>query len=251
MGWAADINKGLNEKRFKLYTQPIVPLTNLDDRKHCEVLIRYQDEDDTIIRPGEFLGPAERFNLVEKIDRWVISEVMRWLSEHKSSKGDVLFSINLSGRSLGSPSFHNYVEQLLLTENIDASCLCFEITETAAIKDVDKSVKFIEMVKSHGGKFSLDDFGSGLSSFNYLKQFPVDYLKIDGAFIKDILVDAQSYAFVRSITEVGHCLGMKVIAEYVNSRMMLHMLREARVDYLQGYSIGMPEPIENLDKDPA
>ncbi len=247
MGWASGINKGFSEQRFKLYAQPIVPLKQQEKRKHYEILIRYQDEDDTIIRPGEFLVPAERFNLIEKIDRWVVSEVIRWLAANPQLDGKIQFSINLSGRSIGSTSFHRFLVQLLEHESVDVTSLCFEITETAAVKDVEKSIEFIRIVKQLGAKFSLDDFGSGLSSFTYLKQFPVDYLKIDGVFIKDILHDAQSYDFVRSITEVGHCLGMKVIAEFVESKNMFHTLREAKVDYLQGYTIGKPAPIELLE----
>ncbi len=247
MGWASGINKGFSEHRFKLYAQPIVPLNQREQKKHYEILIRYQDEDDTIIRPNEFLAPAERFNLIEKIDRWVVTEVIHWMVKHPEVSKDLFFSINLSGRSIGSLSFHRFLEQLLQTELVDPRRLCFEITETAAVKDVEKSIEFIRIIKKLGAKFSLDDFGSGLSSFTYLKQFPVDYLKIDGVFIKDILHDAQSYDFVRSITEVGHCLGMKVIAEFVESRNMFHMLREAKVDYLQGYTIGEPEPIELID----
>ncbi len=247
MGWASGINKGFSENRFKLYAQPIVPLKQKEARKHYEVLIRYQNEDDTVIRPGEFLIPAERFNLIEKIDRWVVSEVIRWLAANPQLEGKIQLSINLSGRSIGSSSFHRFLVHLLETEKVDVTSLCFEITETAAVKDVEKSIEFIRIIKQLGAKFSLDDFGSGLSSFTYLKQFPVDYLKIDGVFIKDILFDAQSYDFVRSITEVGHCLGMKVIAEFVESKNMFHTLREAKVDYLQGYTIGKPAPIELLE----
>jgi diguanylate cyclase (GGDEF)-like protein/PAS domain S-box-containing protein len=247
MGWASGINKGFSEQRFKLYAQPIVPLKQQEKRKHYEILIRYQDEDNTIIRPGEFLIPAERFNLIEKIDRWVVTEVIRWLAANPQLDGKIQFSINLSGRSIGSTSFHRFLVQLLESESVDVTSLCFEITETAAVKDVEKSIEFIRIIKQLGAKFSLDDFGSGLSSFTYLKQFPVDYLKIDGVFIKDILHDAQSYDFVRSITEVGHCLGMKVIAEFVESKNMFHTLREAKVDYLQGYTIGKPAPIELLE----
>lgn len=247
MGWASGINKGFSEHRFKLYAQPIVPLKQQEKRKHYEILIRYQDEDNSIIRPGEFLVPAERFNLIEKIDRWVVSEVIRWLAANPQLNDKIQFSINLSGRSIGSTSFHRFLVQLLESEAVDVTSLCFEITETAAVKDVEKSIEFIRIIKNLGAKFSLDDFGSGLSSFTYLKQFPVDYLKIDGVFIKDILHDAQSYDFVRSITEVGHCLGMKVIAEFVESKNMFHTLREAKVDYLQGYTIGKPAPIELLE----
>ncbi len=249
IGWVSGINLGFTEERFKLYCQPIVPLSQKAEKAHYEILIRYQEEDDTIIPPAEFLPPAERFNLIERIDRWVVSEVINYLSEHPEYQDRVQFSINLSGRSIGSEGFHRFLVQLLNSEEVDATALCFEITETAAVKDVAKSIEFIRVIKQIGARFSLDDFGSGLSSFTYLKQFPVDYLKIDGSFIKDILHDAQSYDFVRSITEVGHCLGMKVVAEYVDSRNMFHTLREAKVDYLQGYTIGKPAPLAELDLD--
>lgn len=247
MGWVAGINKGITERRFKLYAQPIVPLTNLKDRQHYEILIRYQGEDGRIINPQEFLVPAERFNLIEKIDRWVVTETIHWLNKYKCTRKDIQFSINLSGRSVSSTNFHTFLKQMLTSKQVDPGCLCFELTETAAIQDVEKSIEFMKEIKKLGAKFSLDDFGSGLSSFTYLKQFPVDYLKIDGAFIKDILIDTQCYDIVRSITEVGHCLSMKVIAEFVESRHMIHLLREARVDYLQGYAIGKPKPIESIE----
>jgi diguanylate cyclase (GGDEF)-like protein/PAS domain S-box-containing protein len=247
MGWASGINKGFAEHRFKLYAQPIVPLKRKESKRHYEILVRYEDDDGSIVRPQEFLPPAERFNLIEKIDRWVVSEVVNWMVQHPANSENVFFSINLSGRSIGSVSFHRFLKELLQTELVEPTRMCFEITETAAVQNVERSIEFIRMIKALGAKFSLDDFGTGLSSFTYLKQFPVDFLKIDGVFIRDIIHDSESYAFVRAITEVGHCLGMKVIAEFVESRNMFHMLREAKVDYLQGYTIGKPKPLEQIE----
>ena len=158
----------------------------------------------------------------------------------------VMFSINLSGRSISSPTFHNFLREALSSSNVDMRALCFEITETAVVDNVERSVEFINSIKQLGVRFSLDDFGTGLSSFSYLKQFPVDYLKIDGEFVRDIIEDEKSYVFVRSMTEVGHCLDMKVIAEFVESDTMFDKLREANVDYAQGYTVGRPVSIDTL-----
>jgi EAL domain-containing protein (putative c-di-GMP-specific phosphodiesterase class I) len=163
-----------------------------------------------------------------------------------------MFSINLSGRSISSQSFHKFLRESLIESNINLAALCFEITETAVVDNVERSVEFINSIKQLGVRFSLDDFGTGLSSFSYLKQFPVDYLKIDGEFVRDIIEDDKSFVFVRSMTEVGHCLDMKVIAEFVESDTMFEKLREANVDYVQGYTIGKPVAIQSLvDKDEA
>lgn len=159
---------------------------------------------------------------------------------------EVMLSINLSGRSLGSQTFHKFLRETLTTSDVDMSSLCFEITETAVVDNVERSIEFINSIKQLGAKFSLDDFGTGLSSFSYLKQFPVDYLKIDGEFVRDIIEDETSYVFVRSMTEVGHSLNMKVIAEFVESDTMFDKLREANVDYIQGYTVGRPVDIKTL-----
>ena len=196
--------------------------------------------------PNDFLPPAERYNLIERIDVWVVSNVLAWLQENQERIPDIQFSINLSGRSIGSPTFHNFLRESLSASPVDLKALCFEITETAVVDNVERSVEFIKSIKKLGAKFSLDDFGTGLSSFSYLKQFPVDYLKIDGEFIRDIIEDDKSYVFVRSMTEVGHCLDMKVIAEFVESDNMFEKLRMANVDFIQGYTVGKPVDIRTL-----
>ena len=217
-----------------------------DHHTHYEVLIRYRSDDGTIISPGDFLPSAERYNLIERIDCWVVSKVIAWLQENPQLAQQIMFSINLSGRSIGSQTFHNFLRQSLIDSDIAMSSLCFEITETAVVDNVERSVEFINSIKQLGVKFSLDDFGTGLSSFSYLKQFPVDYLKIDGEFVRDITRDDKSYVFVRSMTEVGHCLDMEVIAEFVESDTMFDKLREANVDYVQGYTVGKPVSIDTL-----
>jgi diguanylate cyclase (GGDEF)-like protein/PAS domain S-box-containing protein len=246
MEWVSGIMEGFSEDRFCLYVQPIVSIDRDEKNTHYEVLIRYRSADGSIISPGDFLPPAERYNLIERIDCWVVSNVIAWLEEHQHRLSDVMFSINLSGRSIGSQTFHKFLRESLEASSIKMSSLCFEITETAVVDNVERSVEFITSIKELGVKFSLDDFGTGLSSFSYLKQFPVDYLKIDGEFVRDILEDDKSYVFVRSMTEVGHCLDMKVIAEFVESDTMFDKLREANVDYIQGYTVGKPVSIQTL-----
>ncbi len=246
MEWVSGIMEGFSEDRFCLYVQPIVSIDRSEKHTHYEVLIRYRSADGSVISPGDFLPPAERYNLIERIDSWVVSSIISWLQEHQGELSDVMFSINLSGRSIGSQTFHKFLRESLETSGIKMSSLCFEITETAVVDNVERSVKFINSIKELGVKFSLDDFGTGLSSFSYLKQFPVDYLKIDGEFVRDILKDEKNYVFIRSMTEVGHCLDMKVIAEFVESDTMFDKLRQANVDYIQGYTVGRPAPIESL-----
>ncbi len=246
MEWVSGIMEGFTDDRFCLYAQPIVPIDESDDYAHYEVLIRYRNADGEVIQPGDFLPPAERYNLIERIDCWVVSNVLRWLEKNPPAANKIMFSINLSGRSIGSKTFHNFLRETLSASKVDMSCLCFEITETAVVDNVEASVEFINSIKQLGVRFSLDDFGTGLSSFSYLKQFPVDYLKIDGEFVRDIIEDDKSFVFVRSMTEVGHCLDMKVIAEFVESDTMFEKLREANVDYVQGYTVGEPVPIDSL-----
>ena len=246
MNWVAGIMKGLTEDRFKLYVQPIVPMDEVRQERHYEVLIRYENDDGSIVSPGEFLPTAERYNLIEKIDRWVVNTLMAWLKENRIHVDNTLFSVNLSGRSIGSPTFHKFLKHELEETEIDKTALCFEITETSVVDNVERSVEFINSIKSLGVRFSLDDFGTGLSSFSYLKQFPVDYLKIDGEFIRDIIENDTSFVFVRSMSEVGHCLEMKVIAEYVESDQMFDKLRAANIDFIQGYIVGKPVDIQSL-----
>ena len=247
MDWVAGIMKGFSEDRFCLYIQPIVSIDEDDRSAHYEVLIRYRSPDDTLVSPGDFLPPAERYNLIEKIDIWVVKKIISWLEVNQKLGREVMFSVNLSGRSIGSKSFHEFLHQSLQQSDIDKSALCFEITETSVVENIDKSVDFINSIKQLGAKFSLDDFGTGLSSFSYLKRFPVDYLKIDGEFVRDIIENDTSFVFVRSMTEVGHSLDMKVIAEFVESDSMYDRLREANIDYIQGYHVGRPVALETLE----
>lgn len=246
MLWVSRINKALKDNRFILYFQLIKPLEE-EKGSHYEVLLRMLDEQYNIIPPGAFLPAAEHYDLVKKLDRWVVSSVFHWLSEHHQQHEDLnVCSINLSGHSLMDLDFAKYVIEQFYIYNINPRKICFEITETAAIKNLLMAGQFIEILKQEGCLFALDDFGSGMSSFGYLKQLKIDFLKIDGLFVKDIINDPIDEAMVRSINEVGHTMGLKTIAEYVENDKILEKIKEIGVDYVQGHGIAKPMPFEQL-----
>jgi diguanylate cyclase (GGDEF)-like protein len=250
MQWVARIPQALEEHRFHLVRQPIVPLNSgLSEGEHYELLIRMEDEEGRIVLPGAFLPAAERYNLSVKIDRWVIAKALAWLKgDPKQLKGLFLCTINLSGRSLGDEEFLEFIIRQFDETDIPAEKVCFEITETAAIANLFNATRFINALKKRGCRFALDDFGSGLSSFAYLKNLPVDYLKIDGAFVKDMVDDPIDLAMVKSINEIGQAMGKKTIAEHVENEAILEKLKlpEIGVDYAQGYGIAQPRPIEQV-----
>ena len=248
MQWVAQINRSLEEDRFCLYMQPIVPVIPHNDHgQHFELLLRMRDEKDNIIPPGAFLAAAERYNLSTRIDRWVIDNAFTWLTDNPVYLGNLSqCAINLSALSLGDDKFLKYLIRQFNRTIIPPEKICFEITETAAIANLSSATVFIKKLKALGCKFALDDFGSGLSSFAYLKTLPVDYLKIDGVFVKDIETDPIDLAMVKSINEIGHVMGMQTIAEFVENEAILKKLREIGVDYAQGYGIAKPQPIESV-----
>jgi diguanylate cyclase (GGDEF)-like protein/PAS domain S-box-containing protein len=244
MQWAARINNALEESRFELFRQPIMPLQNDDQGAHYELLLRMRDEQGQIIAPDVFINAAERYGLTPNIDRWVISNALRWLvSEADERERLAMCSINLSGQSLCDDKFLPFVIEQFEHSGLDATKICFEITETAAIASYSQANRVINSLKELGCKFALDDFGTGLSSFGYLKHFPVDFLKIDGSFVKEILHDPIDREMVRSINEIGHLTGKKTIAEFVENKELITMLRGMGVDYAQGYGVGEPRRI--------
>lgn len=246
MKWVARIHRAIAENRFCLYAQAIEPLAN-STGNHYEILIRLRGNEGEIIPPGAFLPAAERYNIITQLDRWVIEECCQLLLAHPAFLERINFiSINLSGQSLTDESFLDFVIEQLQQPDIDCDKICFEITETAAIANLTRAMKFISTLKGLGCKFALDDFGSGLSSFAYLKNLPVDYLKIDGMFVKGLVNDPIDHAMVKSINEIGQIMGMKTIAEFVESDEIKGMLREIGVNYVQGYGIGKPLPFESL-----
>ncbi len=242
--WAARINNALEENRFELFRQTIQPLQAAEDGAHYEILLRMRDEGGGIVAPGLFIEAAERFSLTPRIDRWVIMNAFRWLvSEADERERLSLCSINLSGQSVGDDKFLPFVIDQFQMSGLDATKICFEITETAAIASYSQANRFINALKELGCKFALDDFGTGLSSFGYLKHFPVDFLKIDGSFVKEILHDPIDREMVRSINEIGHLTGKQTIAEFAENEEIITMLKGMGVDYAQGYGVSEPKRV--------
>ncbi len=244
MQWAARINTALEEGRFELFRQTILPLQKTETGAHYELLLRMRDEAGKIVGPDNFMTAAERYGITPSIDRWVIENAFRWLvSEADEREKLTMCSINLSGQSLGDDKFLPYVIDQFHRSGLDATKICFEITETAAIASFSQANRFIQALKELGCKFALDDFGTGLSSFGYLKHFPVDYLKIDGSFVKEILHDPIDREMVRSINEIGHLTGKQTIAEFAENQDIINMLQSLGVDYAQGYGVSQPQRV--------
>lgn len=244
MQWAARINNALEDDRFELYRMTIQPLQEEESGSHYEILLRMRDEQGGLVSPDLFIAAAERYGLISNIDRWVVEHAFRWLvSEADERERLALCAINLSGASLADNEFLPFVIRQFQRSGLDASKICFEITETAAIASFAQASRFINALKELGCKFALDDFGTGLSSFGYLKHFPVDYLKIDGSFVKEMLHDPIDREMVRSINEIGHLTGKKVVAEWAENQEIITMLRGMGVDYAQGYGIAEPKRV--------
>ncbi|MBT77462.1 MAG: EAL domain-containing protein [Gammaproteobacteria bacterium] len=245
MQWAARINNALEDSRFELFRQTIQPLQKAEFGAHYELLLRMRDENGALVSPDLFIVAAERYGITPNIDRWVVEHVFRWLvSEADERERLMMCSINLSGQSLTDDGFLPFVIQQFQRSGIDAEKICFEITETAAIASYAQASRFINALKELGCKFALDDFGTGLSSFGYLKHFPVDYLKIDGSFVKEILHDPIDREMVRSINEIGHLTGKQTIAEFAENSEIITMLKGMGIDYAQGYGVSEPQRIQ-------
>ncbi len=243
MHWMSRLHKALENDRFELFVQPIEALRAPTIVRHYEVLLRYVDDDGGYISPGLFFPAAERYNLAADIDRWVIRHTLQWM---EANEQEVMLSINLSGCSIYDSGLLAFIRQQFRETGVAAELVCFEITETAAVANMKKAQELISELQHDGCKFSLDDFGSGLSSFFYLRHLAVDYLKIDGQFVKDILSNPQDFAMVKAFNDVGHALNMKTIAEFVEHRMTRHALNEIGVDFAQGWAIGKPQAIANI-----
>lgn len=244
MQWVSRISKALEENRLVLFAQDIRPLAAMDRRRHCEILVRMRDENGLLVPPTAFIPAAERYNLMSSIDRWVVRHTFDWLAARGWREQDaVLCSINLSGQSLCDGSFLDFVVERFDACGIPPGRICFEVTETAAIANLKRARFFIARLRDKGCLFALDDFGSGMSSYGYLKNLAVDFLKIDGVFVKDMVDDPVDFAMVESINRIGHVIGIKTIAEFVENESILDKLRELGVDYAQGYGLHQPEPL--------
>ncbi len=247
----AGIIHALDNEGFVLYAQPYAEVNRHNsDCRHIEILIRMRAEDGELIMPGRFIPLAERYKLMTKIDYWVIDKAFSVLQQFgRESTQQVVFSINLSGVSMSDSGLYAYISEKLSCYAIDATSICFEVTETAAVSDVLNAKMAIKKLKELGCRFALDDFGSGFCSFAYLKHLPMDYLKIDGAFVRDITEDPIDAAMVRAIHEIGKVLGMQTIAEFVENREILRCVQQIGVDFVQGFGIARPVPLQQLLQD--
>ena len=237
------IDWAMDHDGFELFYQPIKAV-NGNDRFYMEILVRMMGEDSKLLPPAEFLPAAERYKLMNQIDRWVVKNTLCWIQSNcEKLKNLYLCSINLSGQSLGDEGFYHFVEEQFQVFEVPANAICFEITETAAIANLTNANRFMDNFKSLGCKFALDDFGSGMSSFAYLKNLPVDIIKIDGAFVRDCHKNATNLALVRSIHDIADVMGKKTVAEFVENELVLNKVYEIGVDFAQGYGISQPKPL--------
>ncbi|MGB3292301.1 MAG: EAL domain-containing protein [Phormidesmis sp.] len=251
--WIDRLTQALEKDQFCLYYQPIVPVANAGgDAEHYEVLLRLRDEQGNLVPPGAFIPAAERYGLMHRIDRWVVKNLFEiqgahyrsvWNSLQENEKDNYLYTINLSGASLDDDQFAAFLREQFLLHQVPPQLICFEVTETVAIANLTKAAQFMTELKALGCRFALDDFGSGMSSFGYLKNLPVDYLKIDGSFVKHMAENPVDEAFVEAINRVGQVLGLKTVAEFVENDAILAKLKQIGVDYAQGYGIAEPRPL--------
>ena len=245
MEWANRLRWAVDENRLLLDYQELTPLAaGVHRGPHIELLLRLRDEDGRIVMPGAFIPAAERYGLMSMVDRWVIETALANFDALHSDGPDMeLATINLSAASLEEPALAARILELMELHDIAAQRVCFEITETVAVRNLAQVTRFIGQLREAGCKIALDDFGSGMSSFGYLKNLPVDIIKIDGSFIRDLGTDPMSQAIVRAVTDIGHQRGLEVIAEWVTNAQTLDVLAEIGVDYAQGYVLHKPEPV--------
>jgi len=249
MQWVTRIQRALEEQRLRLFWQTIRRTDGaVETTRHVELLLRMVDDDGSEILPMAFIPAAERYFIMPSLDSWVIEETLRVCSRYLAAEQEAhcLFAVNLSGASLKDPEFRRKLLTHLQENPVMGPHLCFEITETAAIGNLAVVNDFIDAMREFGCSFALDDFGSGLSSFTYLKNLKVDYLKIDGAFVRDITSNPIDRAMVEAVHKIGHQMGLKTVAEYVESDQILAVLRQIGVDYVQGNGVHRPEPLESL-----
>jgi EAL domain-containing protein (putative c-di-GMP-specific phosphodiesterase class I) len=244
MQWSTRISTALKDNRLTLYFQRIASITaTVPPHIDYELLVRLVDEHGAHVPPGRFLPAAERYQLMPDIDRWVVRNALRRLAHPGRSHYQGTFSINLSGQTLGDSDFLGYVRNEIRASGVDPARLCFEITETAAIRNLSRASQFMAELRRLGCLFALDDFGSGLSSFAYLKALPVDFLKIDGSFVRNIARDPSDRSLVAAIHQIAQVMGMRTIAEFIEDEATLAILRDLGVNYGQGYVLHVPEEV--------
>lgn len=245
MEWVGRLKEALQHGQFVLYSQRIMPLHEAIEGYHFEVLVRMLDDKGAIVPPMMFLPVAERYQMMPAVDRWIVENTLASLATHSGRMlaGKIGCSLNLSGQTLVDETFAEFVEQQLERHGVAPSLICFEITETAAISNLEDAQRLISAIKALGCNFALDDFGAGLSSFAYLRALPVDYLKLDGSFVKPILEDETAAAMLAAMNQIGQIVGLRTVAEFVESEPMMAMLRGMGIDYAQGYGVAKPRPL--------
>jgi diguanylate cyclase (GGDEF)-like protein/PAS domain S-box-containing protein len=246
MQWVNRIRAAFEEKRFRLFHQMIHPLNeSAEGETLCEVFVRMLDRTGNVIAPAAFIAAAERYHIAIAIDRWVVETALGAVAEAQRQPGgnSILFAINLSGQSLTEASFLTFIGDEIDRLGVDPHRVAFEITETAAISKLDRAIDFITTLKRRGVRFILDDFGTGLSSFAYLRDLPVDFLKIDGEFVRGMTDDRIKRALVESINQIGHVMGIRTIAEWVENDETLGLIRALGIDYAQGFWLCRPQPM--------
>lgn len=250
MDWVGRLRSAIKEDRIKLYAQKIQPLKEIKSAfDRYEVLMRLKDSDERIVPPMAFIPAAERYGLMPTIDRYIIEKVFAFLSSEKNRNDIPLcLSINLSGATLNDGTFSRYLQTLIDEKNIDPEKICFEITETTAVANLTRTADVIQELRQLGFSFALDDFGSGMSSFGYLKNLPVDYIKIDGIFIKHVLSDKVDAAMVEAIVKIATVMGIQTVAEFVENEKISNFLSTIGVDLGQGHGIHKPEPLGVLKR---
>jgi len=240
MRWVTRISEAIELRRFRIFRQDIISLTGNGSEHYCEFLLRLKDNNGELILPDVFLPSAERFGLMPDIDRHVVDMVFAYLSSLSEQERPSLAFINLSGATLDDSNFFDFLRDKLKSSDIPPEQLCFEVTETVAIADLEHAVQFINELRSYGCKFALDDFGSGMASFIYMKKIPVDFIKIDGSFILEILKNPIDFSIVESINKISHVAGFKTIAEFVTDDAIKNKVTEIGIDFAQGFSLHKP-----------
>mgnify|MGYP006286871275 CR=1 FL=1 len=254
MTWVSRIQRALDEDGFQLFYQGIAPIDEPGDTSsHFEILLRLVEDDNETVPPGAFIPAAERYGLMPQVDTWVVEHTLRWLSDYQTRGGTGIkrCAINLSGATLGNDAHTARIRESLARHRIEPSLICFEITETAAMANIDQAKHFIDELKQIGCRFALDDFGSGLSSFGYLRDLDVDLVKIDGTFIRELDSNPVHRAMVEAIVGIAGVMGLTTIAEFVENAQVVEILRSLGVDYAQGYHLARPQPLSGYPLPPA
>ena len=243
--WSERVREATERGLFVLVSQPIVSLKSGETTQH-EVLVRMRDEGGGLVQPAAFLATAERFGLIGGIDRWVTHQAVRLIAAHNEEGRELTLEVNLSGKTMGDARFPDEVRRELTSSGIDPASLIFEVTETAAVADIEQARHFAQSLSRVGCRFALDDFGSGYASFYYLKHLPISYLKIDGEFVRELPSSHTDQLIVRALVEVCEGLGIRTVAEFVTDQPTMDMVRDLGVDFAQGFHLGKPEPVSAL-----